>query len=387
MLLFVATILSVSLAWAQPAQVQIDIHLSTNSSAIQGGALYGYQILLWDLDPSGGQSKSLYTDANGDLSMLYTSVRTSSSGHFRYEVRDCQNQLVSIKTVNYSTQSAQVILADSVFVPCVDPCNVSAYVSNNGNKYDFYANAGNSQRWEMKNVQWDFSDGTTYTGQWIKKQLSLGVHTWKLIHQGCAVDSGSINVIGTCNANFSVDTTSSGNGIVNMFNNSTATSSSNTLYYFWQLGDGTTSTLPFPQHQYNGNGPYSIYLDIIEVNPLGDTICKSWYGDTLSIDSSGNVFKNGLSINIKDPNSVGLIDNKEVDLSIFPQPASEAIRIETSVRIKYAELVDLNGRLVQEWPLDDEKYFELLLKKHPSGMYVLRVNSNQGVSNHKCLIK
>jgi hypothetical protein len=387
MLLFVASILAASLTWAQPAQVQVDIHLSTNASAFPSGALPAYQITLWDLDASGGMGRSFYTDANGDLSMLYTSIHTSGSGYFRYEVEDCQNQLVASKVVNYTSQGAQVVLLDSVFVPCVDPCNVASFTSNNGNQYDFYAYAVNSQRWDMSHVIWDFSDGTTYTGQNLRKQLALGVHSWTLTHQGCVVDSGSINVIGTCNANFSVDTATSGNSMVSMFNNSTATSSANTLYYFWELGDGTTSNLAFPQHQYSGNGPYSIYLQITEVNPLGDTICHSWHGDTLGIDSAGNVFKNGFLLNVMNPNALELPDNKEFVFSVFPQPARDAIRIEAGVKLKYVELIDLNGRLVQEWPLEVGENADLLLTKHPSGMYVLRVHSDQGVSNHKCLIE
>ncbi len=385
-LLLMASLLSASLVWAQPAQVQINIHLSTNSSAIQG-ALHGYEVFFRDGDASGGYGRTFYTDVNGDLNMLYTSTRTSGSGYFAYEVKDCQDQLVSTKTVHYTTQGAQVVLADSVLVPCVDPCDVFALYNNNGNQYNFSAHSGISQRWDMQNAQWDFSDGTTYTGRWITKQLPLGTHTWKLTHQGCAVDSGSINVMGTCNAHFSVDTATSGNSIVNMFNNSTATSSGNTLYFFWQFGDGTTSNQPFPQHQYSGNGPYNIYLHMIEVDLQGDTICQSWHGDTLGIDSAGNVLKAGFSINIMDPNSIGLTDNEELVFSMFPQPAREAIRIETSAKLEYAELVDLNGRVVQEWLLDGGKYFELLLKRHPSGMYVLRTHSNQGVGNHKCLIK
>ncbi len=390
-LLSIISLLSVSLTWAQPAQVQINIHLSTNSSAIQG-ALHGYKVLLWDVGPGSGAGSGLYTDANGDVNMLFTSRYTNGPGHFRFEVRDCQNQVVATQRVDYTTPGAQLVLTDSVFVPCVDPCNASARLTgNNGNRYQFYAFSG-FQNWDMNNARWDFSDGTSYTGEWITKQFPLGTYSWKMTHQGCAVDSGSINVTGTCYADFSVDTATSGNGVINIFNNSVATSAGNTLYHLWHFGDGTTSTLPFPQHQYSGNGPYPliypIYLSITEVDFQGDTICQSWHGDSLFIDSTGNLLKTGFTINIMAPNnSVSLTDDQALVFAMFPQPASEAIRIETNVKIRYAELVDLNGRLLQDWPLDDDKYVELLLEKQPPGMYVLRIHSDQGISTHKCLIK
>ncbi len=44
--------------------------------------------------------------------------------------------------------------------------------------------------------------------------------------------------------------------IINLTNNS----SSNAVNYFWDLGDGTTSTEQSPNHVYNGNGTYTIYL-------------------------------------------------------------------------------------------------------------------------------
>lgn len=385
--LLTASMLFTRILWAQPAQLQVNLHLQTTAAAF-AGPLKGYQVVIWEYNSNGsGTGISYYTDNNGNLNMNLTSAYNSTSGRFKFEVKDCQNQLVATQQVSYNSSGAQVSLADSVVVGCIDPCNVGAHISTNGNEYNFYAFARNSQRWNMANAQWDFSDGTSYVGQNIKKSLPLGGTNWFLTHQGCVVDSGFINVTGTCNAHFSVDTAASTNGTVKMYNNSTGTSSANTLHYFWDLGDGNTSTLPFPQHQYLGNGPYSIYLNVTEVDPLGDTICSSWYGDTLGIDSAGNVYKSGIALNVVNPAVLSVNEEEAVFFNLFPQPAHKALRITGNTTLKAAVLLDLNGRIIQEWALEDTKEAELLLKKHRAGLYVLQIQSSKGFSNHKCLIK
>ncbi|NVK29225.1 MAG: T9SS type A sorting domain-containing protein [Flavobacteriia bacterium] len=386
--LFSAALLSSSIAWAQPAQLQVNLHLSTSSPASPTTSLNGYEVLIWDYNSNGsGNGRSYYTDSNGNLNTTITSSYSSGAGYFRYEVRDCQNQLSSTQTVNYNSAGAQVALVDSLLVQCVDPCNVSggAYARTT-NEWDFYANAAN-QRWDMQNARWFFSDGTTYMRRHVSKQFTaIGTYTWKLTHQGCPIDSGEVVVTGTCDASYTVDTANSSGGTVDMYNTSTSSDPANTLHYFWDFGDGNTSTQAYPQHQYAGNGPYMLFLSITETDPMGDTICQSWFGDTLLIDSAGNIFKNGMTLNIQDPNSIGLVDNAPVDFNIFPQPAKEIIRIESESELQYAELVDLNGRVLQSWTLNGESSSELRLNNHPSGVYLLRLQSSNGAGVQKCII-
>lgn len=389
LLLFSAALLSSSLAWAQPAQLQLNMKLTSYSTAIQGPALAGYEIFIWDYNSNGsGNGRSYYTDSNGELNKTITSQYNSGAGRFEYQVRNCQNQIVSIQTVHYTTSGAQVSFSDSVDVSCVDPCNVQGGATKHStNKYSFYSYAAN-QSWDMSNAEWVFSDGTSYTQQYFYKTFSaVGTYTWTLTHHGCAIDSGSIDVTGTCNASFTVDTMLSGGSVINMYNTSTGTNPANTLYYHWDFGDGATSNQPFPQHQYSGNGPYTVILSILEVDAMGDTICQSWAGDSLGIDSLGNVFKTGFNLNIMDPSTIGLHENEGITINMFPQPASDLLRIEANDNLEKAELVDLNGRTVQTWELDGNHSSELQLNTHPAGMYILRIRSSSDTRALKCILE
>lgn len=388
-LLLSAAIFSSALAWAQPAQLQLNMKLTSNSAAVQGPVLAGYEIFIWDYNSNNsGNGRSYFTDSNGELNKTITSQYNSGAGRFEYQVRDCQNQIVTSQTVHYTTSGAQVSFNDSIEVPCVDPCNVQGGVTKHStNKYSFYSYAAN-QSWDMSNAEWVFSDGTSYTQQHVYKSFpAVGTYTWTLTHLGCAIDGGSIDITGTCNASFTVDTATSGAGSVNMYNTSVGTNPANTLYYHWDFGDGGTSNLPFPQHQYSGNGPYTVELSILEVDALGDTICESWAGDTLGIDSLGNILKAGFSVNIMDPSSIGIDEREDIYFNLFPQPASDRIRIEANDPLKKAELIDLNGRVVQTWEISGGHTSELQLNAHSAGMYILRIQSASDTRALKCILE
>lgn len=388
-LLTLAAICGAIFTFGQSAQITVNMHLSTSSPAISGAALPGYEIQIWDYSGNGsGNGRSYFTDASGNFNQTITSYFNTGSGYFKYEIRDCQNQLVATHTESYSTAGAQLYFTDSINVPCVNPCDFYAGVNaRTTNEFDFYAYATN-QRWDNKNVQWYFSDGTSGSGSWVHKQFaSVGTHSWIAIHQGCALDSGVVTVTGTCDADFTVDTATSTGGTVNIYNTSVASNPANTLYFFWDFGDGTTSTNPFPQHQYAGNGPYSIYIHMWEVDALGDTICNSWKGDTLGVDSAGNVLKTGFSVNVMDPSTIGMVENDEMTLILFPQPASDIIRIESSEELHSAELVDLSGKVVQAWNIESGSTADLSLNNHASGLYLLKVQGATGACIQKCVIE
>jgi len=68
----------------------------------------------------------------------------------------------------------------------------------------------------------------------------------------------------------------------NLFNNTTTISGNllrtqtTNLFYLWDFGDGTTSTMENPIHTYLDDGEYSVCLTAIEETTLaGDFVCES----------------------------------------------------------------------------------------------------------------
>jgi PKD repeat protein len=87
-------------------------------------------------------------------------------------------------------------------------------------------------------------------------------------------------------------------------------SSEDATYWYWDFGDGATSTDQNPLHLYNGNGPFVVCLTIVTPNPQ----CQSTFCDTVYVGTNpGNCdasFSNSgetpigytFSANVQDPN-------------------------------------------------------------------------------------
>ena len=202
---------------------------------------------------------------------------------------------------------------------------------------------------------WTFGDGTTST-------LQFPQHNY--------TSAGSYNVCltvsnGFCTATFCdtviVDTT-----IINP-NNCNAyfiftqlapfqligvnLSSGFNLTFNWDFGDGTTSTGPYPMHQYTSFGTFPICLTVSD--PIG---CTDTYCDSLTVDSSGMIIYRGTSVgfmlNIVSPSQLtsGLSENSKVAGTIYPNPTSGELNItlvkEIISQVDY-RILSIDGRIIQ----------------------------------------
>jgi gliding motility-associated-like protein len=125
---------------------------------------------------------------------------------------------------------------------------------------------------------WDFGDGTT-SGQInpTKAFLSAGTYQVKLINQyaNCSDSiTKSITVIDKPVVDFTVnDTTSCSAPFTVQFTDLTAGATG----WLWDFGDGTTSTLQNPSHQYNSFGDYTVTLTATSGAGCSNTIIKTNY--------------------------------------------------------------------------------------------------------------
>jgi PKD repeat protein len=127
--------------------------------------------------------------------------------------------------------------------------------------------------------QWFFGDGTTSTQQnpvHIYTQDSL--YTVTLVttfSSGCSdtiVMPNYINV-GSPHANFNTTNASGCAPVLVQFNNT----STNAVSYYWDFGDGATSTLPVTSHIYNIPGYYTVTLLAYSSSGCVDTLVRTNY--------------------------------------------------------------------------------------------------------------
>ena len=208
-----------------------------------------------------------WTFSNGQTSNVQNpSVVFTSTG--RYYV------CLTIVTV-YQNQTCTSTHCDTIVVSNGgSTCNANFTYSNNLLGTQFTSQSSNNSSWV-----WSFGDGTSGSGpNPLHFYSSPGTYTVCL-----TVVEASTGI--TCNSCQSVVIPSTtgcqayftsaqvpGTTIYNFTNQSQG----NATYFYWNFGDGSTSTLQNPSHAYNTAGTYNICLTITDsLAGCSDTFCDS----------------------------------------------------------------------------------------------------------------
>ena len=138
---------------------------------------------------------------------------------------------------------------------------------------------------------WNFGDGSILTeNNPTYSFVTTGVHLVKLVTDfGSCRDSVTKSIISIPKPNVSYNAPirySCKAPLTVNFNNT----SSNAVSYLWNFGDGTTSTVKNPSHQYTTMGSFAVSLIIINSNGCTDTLLQEDYirvspPEIISIDS------------------------------------------------------------------------------------------------------
>ena len=155
-------------------------------------------------------------------------------------------------------------------------CNAGFWATDSAFYFNFYdvSNAGGA----IIAWAWDFGDGTTSTLQNPAHVYNApGTYTVCLSiidNLGCS-DVSCMNVTvagagGGCGASFTHSVNPIGGG-VQFAGNATG---AGPFSYFWDFGDGTSSTQQNPMHSFAGNGPFNVCLTISDTNGCSDTQCQ-----------------------------------------------------------------------------------------------------------------
>ncbi len=133
----------------------------------------------------------------------------------------------------------------------------------------------------IQNWIWNYGDGIsdTLTASPYQHSYSAGglyTVSLKITDSNGCVDSlvrPNYIIISKPTANFTADTLSCTSGTIAFTNNSTGPN----LSYTWNFGDGTTSALPNPLHQYLSQGYFTVTLNILDQYGCTDNIIKTNY--------------------------------------------------------------------------------------------------------------
>lgn len=136
--------------------------------------------------------------------------------------------------------------------------------------------------------------------------------------------------------------------------------SSNATSYLWSFGDGTTSTLANPEHTYTQNGNYIVTLNSYKCNQMAH--------DEQSIHT--------LSL----PN----LEHNSPEISIFPNPCFETFTILSTAAIINVSLYNTIGACALTTQTVHQN--KINVAHLPRGIYILKINSKNGVYVQKIVL-
>jgi len=291
-------------------------------------------------------------------------------------------------------------VCDSIVVSYNSPCNVYAgfTTADNGNgNYSFTDYTSGT----TTSLLWNFGDGTTSTSANPNHTfLANGVYAVVLYVEYADSNNNvfcsdyqtvTINVTGVinpvaCNAAFVTYTDSSlFNGVI-VINNSTG----NNLTYFWDFGDGNTSTQQYPTYVYTTAGPFNLCLTVSDANGM----CSSTYCD--SIGSNGIVFKGGgFTINVQAPVATGIETQIELvsDINLYPNPVKNNLTISLNLtETSNVELfvTDMLGNTVaviaNQEMYSGNNQLNWKTNNAPNGIYLLNIRTENSLEVKKLIV-
>lgn len=237
-------------------------------------------------------------------------------------------------------------------------------------------------------VKWDFGDGTTSLSK-NGYHVYSALGSYKLCLTAFCVPNDSSKLCQNitlssvpCKAQFTKSIDTSIKFKLFLLNNST-TNSTNT--YFWDFGDGDTSTIRNPTHKYKSFGKFLVCLTI------RDGACYSNYCDTIGLDSSGKLFKNK-SFEVVVIEQAASIQSKmqNADYKIYPNPANNQVNIDLSnsmVSYEKLEVLDAIGQVCYMQKIENgNKLLTVELRGINKGLYFIKL-SNAHVYSFMKLIK
>ncbi len=128
--------------------------------------------------------------------------------------------------------------------------------------------------------------------------------------------------------------------------------------FLWNFGDGDTSNVAYPTHDYAGPGPYTLCLTLYSGG------CTDTYCDSISIDANGLLNgmvidghhanpdhrTNGFTLNVLQPTPAGIEEVPAfADLRLWPNPAQTELNLSFNNTLTGAvsvTVIDPSGRMV-----------------------------------------
>ena len=137
---------------------------------------------------------------------------------------------------------------------------------------------------------------------------------------------------------------------------------SSIVSWYWDFGDGSTSSLPNPTHTFpNGIGTYTVCLTVTAYQPATGNRCVARRCKQVTVDCES---------------TERLAETSDlVDWEFAPNPVQDQVHITSTVPIKHIRLFDMVGKTLKQVNFPEGKStHDLNLDGVPKGIYFLQIN-------------
>ena len=150
--------------------------------------------------------------------------------------------------------------------------------------------------------------------------------------------------------------------------------------YYWDFGDGNTSTQSSPSHTYAVAGHYNICLTITSANGCTSSTCDSTYR-LIAPTVMGGMMK---YVNVV--NTTGVQEISLSVSSVFPNPAKDMIEVSLNQSIAGdLTIIDMTGREVYSEKINAANT-KINVSNLPVGLYNLSIVSAAKMIHSKIMI-
>lgn len=218
-----------------------------------------------------------------------------------------------------------IVLKSSGVVVCQDSycynLNFNSSINNCQNSFSYtnqslnYQFQGFINATGNKSYYWDFGDGQTGFGSNVSHTYAfpmmgntgynvrlISVLTNQILGTTCTDTSWQFITISgnssSCSASYTnYSDTITGINTVYFTNTSTVFNSTFQVFYFWNFGDGTSSTIQNPVHvfQPNPSGKYNVCLNIVLKDLSGNIICQDYFCKNIIVGVAINNCQNSFT--------------------------------------------------------------------------------------------
>ena len=353
---------------------------------------------------------SYVDNGNGNFSFTNTSSGYNPVTIFEWNFGDGNTSWNTNPSHTYTTNGTYTVNLISIdsLMPCYDtltqqitvtgitpPCTAIAdftYTDNGNGNFSFTSTStgGLNHYWQfgdgnnaiyVNNPNHTFAANGTYNVVLHIFDSLYTCYKWK----SYSVIVNGVNGTSICNAGYTMYLDSITNNII-VTNSSTGAN----LSYFWDFGDGNTSTQAYPSYTYSTPGPFLLCLTVSDsINSCTSTYCDS-------IGSNGVVLRQtGFTINVQPANIVGIEEHKDEvnELTVYPNPFKETMFIdinindETNVEIFVTDLVGNTVDIISNKFMNAGSHkIQWNPENLSNGIYLLNVKTNNALNVKKLVL-